>query len=88
MEKYKVYPDFNDVENAFLKAYNRIGIAINITEKHGPEECEKYLSQFIDADKALIHLCGQFIQKFGREAVAKQAHEAAGKLVGAADTGE
>lgn len=87
-EEYKSYPLFNDVDSPFLKAYNRIGIAINITERHGEDECKKYLEQFTERDQKLVHLCGQYIKQFGLEAVQKEALKAAGKLVGAGDLGD
>lgn len=48
------YPNFSDIRNVTLKAYNRANIYMNITERHGSEVARKYVKQFNTNDQLSI----------------------------------
>lgn len=75
---YKRYSTFEEIDNSFLKSYNRVVTAINITESHGEEESKAYLGQLTKHDQKLVYVCANFIKKYGIEEVKRQAQAVAG----------
>ena len=64
--------NFNDVESKYLRAYNRAVMAFNLLEQYSEEECENYLGQFTETQKAAIHAILLAIKIYGPEAVEKK----------------
>lgn len=63
--------NFNDVDNKFVQAFNRLKVATNIMQQHGSVKSQKYIEQFSDFDRARMMAVAMDIKKRGRDAVAR-----------------
>lgn len=68
MTKQLKHNTFDDV-NPLLQSYNRGVMASNLLEQYGEEECERYLEQFTDNQKAAIQAILLAIRIYGDDAV-------------------
>lgn len=66
------YPDFNDVMNSKLQAYNRLNIVYNIKETFGNAVAVAYTKQFSKKAKAAILYMHQHINDVGFSTVRRE----------------
>lgn len=76
--------NFNDIEDLYLRAYNRLVVAFNLNSEGHKDKASKYISQFGDEDKVSIAVVTSDIQTQGWTAVKKLISEklaSAGNLI-------
>lgn len=69
MTKQIKHNTFDEVESTLLRTYNRAVLCSNILEQYSEEECEKYLNNFTDNQKAAIQAILLAIRIYGVDAV-------------------
>lgn len=66
---YKSFPNFNDVQEPALQAWNRCAIMFNIMNDHGKELAAEYAEQFNNYDRTRVLMMSNYIAAKGYEAV-------------------
>lgn len=69
MNKLSELNDFSDIDNAYLRAYNRVVLTSNLQERGRLQESSDYISQFEDKDKEMMMVVVSNIKTEGWKAV-------------------
>lgn len=69
MTKQLKHNTFDEIENRLLQSYNRAVMCSNLLEQYDEGECEKYLNNFTDNQKAAIQAVLLAIRVYGVDAV-------------------
>lgn len=69
MTKQLKHNTFEEIENVLLRTYNRAVMCSNILEQYDEDECERYLTNFTDNQKAAIQAILLAIRIYGVDAV-------------------
>lgn len=72
MTKQLKHNTFDEIENRLLQSYNRAVMCSNLLEQYDEEECEKYLNNFTDNQKAAIQAVLVAIRVYGVGAVTQK----------------
>lgn len=68
--------DFNEVENATLRTWNRCSLAFNLAEDYGQGASERYMEQFSKKDRRQMLIMFNYIETKGYEAVKREVFRA------------
>lgn len=69
MTKQLKHNTFDEIEHRLLQSYNRAVMCSNLLEQYDEGECEKYLNNFTDNQKAAIQAVLLAIRVYGVDAV-------------------
>lgn len=72
---FKGYSLFNGVDNAMLRAYNRLNTLVTISEDAGEGLATRYLESLGDVGKKEVAVMAQWIKREGRETVSRKVKE-------------
>ena len=69
--------NFNDIDNATLRTWNRCALAFNLAEDKGEIASESYMEQFDKRSKRQMLIMFNYIKAKGYDAVKREVHRGA-----------